>query len=233
MPFFDTQKQEDINMIETAQPQAQAANQPYTQSEAGQNSGAQEEAFLTVRYNKEELPLSREAAAEYAQKGLNYDKINGRLKEVSQKIEEYQDLSALAQEMAQKSGLSEKEALYALAQRISEESEKQAAVNLQLDEFIASHPNTDPLTLPESVINAWKSGVPLCDAYAAYAFAEERQTQARQTNAQNAAASMGGAQGTGAAMPRPLSKELIAQMSPAELDKNHSRIWAFLTGQKE
>lgn len=218
-------------MEETAQPQAQAANQPYIQND--DDNAAQREAFLTVRYNKEELPLSREAAAEYAQKGLNYDKINGRLKEASQKIEEYKDISVLARDMAQKTGVTEKEALYALQRRISEESEKQAAVNSQLDDFIASYPNADPLALPESVINAWKSGIPLCDAYAANAFIEEKRTLTRQTNAQNAAASMGGAQGTGAAAPRPLSKETIAQMSPAELDKNHSRIWAFLTGQKE
>ncbi len=216
-------------MEETAQPQAQTANQPYTQT----GTEEQEEAFLTVRYNKEELPLSREAAAEYAQKGLNYDKINGRLKEVSQKAEEYSDISSLARDMAQKTGVTEKEALVALRQKISEESEKQSAVNTQLEDFIKAYPDTDPLALPNSVIDEWKSGVPLCDAYAAYALAAHRQTQVRQTNALNAAASMGGAQGTGAAAPKPLSKDVIAHMSPAELEKNHSRIWAFLTGQKE
>jgi hypothetical protein len=44
---------------------------------------------------------------------------------------------------------------------------------------------------------------------------------------------MGGAIGMGAAAPRPISEDAIKLMSKAELGRNHSRIWAFLTGQKE
>lgn len=219
-------------MENNAQPQAQTANQPDIQTdvETGSND---KQAFLTVRYNKEELPLSREAATEYAQKGLNYDKISGRLSQLSQKVEDYQHINTLVSEIAQQNGISENDAFLALRQRVSEEGATQASINAQLDEFIAAHPDYDPLSLPESVINEWKSGVSLCDAYAAYEEIKIRQVNARQTNEQNAAASMGGAQGIGAAAPKPLSKEVIAQMSHSELENNHGRIWAFLTGQKE
>ena len=36
-------------------------------------------AFLKVKYNKDVLELDEEKAREYAQKGLNYDKVKGEL----------------------------------------------------------------------------------------------------------------------------------------------------------
>ena len=221
-------------MLETTQPQVEeTAHQPDTQIGTEQSEDAQAEAFLTVRYNKEALPLTREAAAEFAQKGLNYDKLNGRLAQASQKLEAYEGIEKLAREIAEHNGVSESEALEALVQRIGSEQQTQAAVNAQLDAFVQAYPDIDPCALPEAVLGAWKSGTPLCDAYAAYTHAAQSQAQARQTNAHNAAASMGGARGTGAAAPKPLSAESIAQMTPVELEKNHSRIWAYLTGQKQ
>lgn len=220
-------------MQNTAQPQAsETANQPDTQIGTEHSKDAQT-AFLTVRYNKEALPLTREAAAEYAQKGLNYDKLSGRLDDASKKLEAYAGIDKLAQQMAEQNGVNESEALDALARRIGEEKDKQAAVNAQLDAFVEAYPDIDLGALPDAVIGAWKDGTPLCDAYAAYTHDTKKQEQARQTNAHNAAASMGGARGTGMAAPRPLSDETIKQMTPTELEKNHSRIWAYLTGHKE
>ncbi len=163
-------------MLDTAQTEAQeTANQPYMQDNAAQTEkDAQPEAFLTVRYNKEELPLTREAAAQFAQKGLNYDKISGRLSETAQKLEAYEDLGELARELAVQSGSDEKEALAALKQRIGDERDKQAAVNAQLDAFVVQYPGVDPLLLPETVLDAWKSGVPLIQAYASHAIAAEK-----------------------------------------------------------
>jgi hypothetical protein len=43
---------------------------------------------------------------------------------------------------------------------------------------------------------------------------------------------MGGAGSMGAATPQPITDEAIQAMSPAELDRNHGRIWAYLTGKK-
>ncbi len=225
-------------MDETALPQAEAmpANQPDTEMtaapETGEAAEVSEAPFLTVRYNKEERPLTREAAAEYAQKGLNYDKINGRLAEAEQKLTGYGELEAMARAYAQRRGISDAEALKAL--RGSLEGDAQAMVDAQLGAFMKAYPNEDPRQLPEAVMAGWKRGVPLTEAYLSYRAAElEKQLKTRETNARNAAASMGGALGTGDAAQRPLSEDTIARMSSADLERNHSRIWAYLTGKKQ
>lgn len=225
-------------MDETALPQAEAmpANQPDTEMtaapETGEAAEVSEAPFLTVRYNKEERPLTREAAAEYAQKGLNYDKINGRLVEAEQKLTGYGELEALARAFAQRRGISDAEALKAL--RGSLEGDAQAMVDAQLGAFMKAYPGEDPRQLPETVMAGWKRGVPLTEAYLSYRAAElEKQLKTRETNARNAAASMGGALGTGDAAQRPLSEDAIARMSTTDLERNHSRIWAYLTGKKQ
>ncbi len=222
-------------MNEMAQPQAvDTEYQPVRTDggDGGQNSD-QNNAFLTVRYNKEELPLSREAAAEYAQKGLNYDKINGRLEKAQEMLSAYEDIGTAAKDYAQTSGIDEAKVLAALKLALDEDKKKQEAVNAQLTAFLHIHPDIDPRTLPNAVVDAWKGGTPLLDAYDRMRIKEQQLELARQTNAQNSTASMGGAVGIGAAAPRPISDVSIKMMSPAELEKNHSRIWAFLTGQNE
>lgn len=54
-------------------PTEQPAEQPWT---------------LPVQYNKEQRELTREQAVEYAQKGMNYDKVYGRLSEVERERDE-------------------------------------------------------------------------------------------------------------------------------------------------
>lgn len=215
-------------MFDMAQPEAvDTANQP---KEA---SAEQESAFLTVRYNKEQMPLSREAAAEYAQKGLNYDKVSGRLEKANELLTAYEDIAAAAKDLAHNNGLSESDALTAIKQRLNDEQKKQAAINRQLDTFLQSYPDIDARALPASVVEAWRTGTPLLEAYNSMREHEQQLEMARQTNVQNTALSMGGAVGSGAASPRPITEDGIKMMSSAELESNHSRIWAFLTGQKE
>lgn len=224
-------------MFDMAQPQAvDTANQPNTAAESGTQIDAQEQedaAFLTVRYNKEELPLSREAAAEFAQKGLNYDKLSGKLEKAQELLTTYEDIGAAARDYAAQNGISEAEALTAIKQRMEQEQQKQLTVNAQLDEFLSAHPDVDPRALPEAVMSAWKNGTPLISPYEQMLQRELLREHARETNARNTAASMGGAIGMGAAAPRPVTEDAIKMMSAAELNRNHSRIWAFLTGQKE
>lgn len=224
---------------ETALPQAEAmpASQPETVTEAvpqtmGNAAEGTEAPFLTVKYNKEERPLTREAAAEYAQKGLNYDKVSGRLTEAEKKLTGYGELEALAKGYAQRRGLPDAEALSAL--KGSLEGDAQAVVNAQLTAFMKAYPGEDPHGLPLTVMDEWRRGVPLKEAYLSHKAAQlERRMQAHQTNARNAAASMGGAAGSGDAVQKPLSEDAIARMTPAELERNHSRIWAYLTGKRQ
>jgi len=225
-------------MFDMAQPQAvDTANQPTTvcdgETTGTQNSAQENAAFLTVRYNKEALPLSREAAAEFAQKGLNYDKLSGRLEKAQEMLAAYEEIGAAAKEYANDNGMSDAEALVAIKQRLNDEKQKQIFVNAQLTEFLNAYPDVDPGALPESVIYAWKNGTPLITAYEQMKEKAHMREHARQTNVRNTQASMGGAIGMGAAAPRPMTEDSIKMMSSKELEKNHSRIWAFLTGQKE
>jgi hypothetical protein len=241
-------------MDEMTQPQvSQEANQPENTGSpetgekaqpnaAGKGEQARNEAgepFLTVRYNKQEKPLSREEAAVYAQKGMNYDKVSEKLKAADSTLKTMGELKTLAAEYAAKKGISEAEAPGAIRSAL-DGTDMQAVVNAQLDAFLAAHPDIDPRKLPDAVLAEWKRGVPLKEAYYAHlvkalsakAQAMERDARARAANESNAAASMGGAGSMGAPHPQAITDEAILAMSPAELEKNHARIWAYLTGQK-
>ena len=230
-------------MDEMAQPQAvETANQPGMEGNGGgvgaaESTGAAERAgeaspFLTVRYNKEDKPLSREEAATYAQKGMNYDKLSERLRAADEQLKTMSGVKTLAQQYAARRGVSEAEAVSALSARLSGK-DGQAVVDAQLEAFEEAHPDVDPRELPQDVIAAWKRGVPLLEAYGMQQTRQTlRQARAQAANERNAAASMGGAGSMGAAHPQLLSDETIQSMSPAELDKNHARIWAYLTGKK-
>jgi hypothetical protein len=228
----------EIIMFDTAQPQAgEPANQPVIEAAATEADGkeggslydsvgsggdvAPDEPFMTVRYNKEERPLSKEEAVAYAQKGMNYDKLQGRMKEMAGKLSEYEQGSRPADEAG------------------NGEEEKQAIVDAQLESFMRRNPRVDPRELPASVLDAWKRGVPLSEAYLEH---ESEQLAARikdmekaeaqaEANRANAEASMGSAASSGATRGRQISEEAIRGMTAEELDRNHERIWAYLTNR--
>jgi hypothetical protein len=232
----------EINMFETAQPQAGTANQPEVieilktsvqdtyeggsedRQDGSSGNGSPEEkvldeSFMTVRYNKEDKPLSKEEAVVYAQKGMNYDKLSERLKELSARLNGY-----------------EKGSQTSLA--ADSEEAKQALIDYQLEDFIRENPGEDPGKLPESVVGEWKKGVPLKEAFLKYEtqeLSEKLQEMMEgavksEVNRKNEAASMGQAS-EGAARTRAINEESIKGMTSEELDRNHERIWAYLTGR--
>lgn len=233
--FYTLKPKGDKNMFDTAQPQAAGtANQPEEiaavpeSGESGspengsflENDTANEEPFMTVRYNKEDKPLTKEEAIVYAQKGMNYDKLQERLKETAAKLSEYE-----------KTG-------YRQSGGDTEEA-KQPLIDAQLDSFMRGNPGVDPRKLPESVLSAWKRGIPLNEAYLAHQAQElafkirqmEREAAQAEANRKNGAASMGSVASSGSTRGKALSEDSIRNMTPAELEKNHERIWAYLTGK--
>ena len=210
-------------MEETAQPQAAPeANQPGEAAEAAVETSMINEnmkPFLTVKYNKQEKNLSQDEARQFAQKGMNYDKISDRLKQTNQRLMEYEKTNSAK----------------------AEGSKRQEDVNRQLSEFIAKNPGLDPRSLPEEIIGAWKNGVPLGEAAAKYqAENYRRQTQELKRkieqlkiNESNSSASMGRAHSNGSTQQKPLTVEAIKKMNRQEVEKNHDRIWEFLTGVKK
>jgi len=222
-------------MFETAQPKAGAANQPEkiespesrgafpgekAPASATQTGGEErreekdgpelfpgEEPFLTVRYNKQDRHLSKEEAAGYAQKGLNYDKLESRYRRLCEK---------LGESAADPDGEAERE-----------------AVGSQLEEFLRRNPGAQ---IPDEVAAEWKRGVPLAEAYLRHRtkelsarIAELERAAAEESNRRNEEASMGRAS-EGASNKAPLCDERIRSMTPEELDSDHERIWSYLTG---
>ena len=69
--FESTDEGEDTQAVETPKAEPEAK-----EPEANDDDVAD---FMTVRYNKADKKLSRKEAVEYAQKGMNYDKVYGEL----------------------------------------------------------------------------------------------------------------------------------------------------------
>ncbi|MDD5018225.1 MAG: hypothetical protein PHO15_09025 [Eubacteriales bacterium] len=241
-------------MFDNAQPQAdEPANQPEYETAADGGgvtedfgSGGDGVPFLTVRYNKEDKPLSKEAAVAYAQKGMNYDKLSRRLKEAGEKLGAYEnnDLFKAAKAYAGKNGKSVDEVMAQMRTSVDMGNGggegKQARINGQLGVFMRRNPGVDPRCLPRAVMEQWRRGVPLSEAYLNNKANElsqktrslEKQLAQEKANQKNTAASMGKAMSSGPTHFKPLTEEAIASMTPQELEKNHNRIWAMLTGTK-
>lgn len=212
-------------MLETTQPQVDdSANQPDIVDgfeEGGNESAVQDENFMTIRYNKENLPLSKDAATTYAQKGMNYDKLSAKLEKANAKLSEYDEILKQGDDLDMNSA-------------------KQEIVDGQLGDFIQRNPGVDPRRLPKSVLNNWSKGVSLNEAFLSYQTGEyrvqanrmAREIEQRDINAKNAEASMGKPQSKGSAQQQELSDAVIKNMSSAELERNHKRIWTYLTGSK-
>lgn len=77
--FFDDITDEEINDLPVEDETEANGTQVEEQS--------QTDDFLNIRYNKEDVSLNRDQAIEYAQKGMNYDKLNERFTGLNSKIE--------------------------------------------------------------------------------------------------------------------------------------------------
>jgi len=236
-----------------------------------------------LQFNRETIEVDHEKVVEYAQKGMNYDKLQERLKGIESELETLRKpLEPVAQKLGKKPN--EVTELFAKQWQIAEDAKLARAQNKPVQDVTAlreereareaaeakareletaeqtrqrhlqetgdfqkEFPNVDILTLPDEVKNDWlNNGKPLKEAYRIHAFAElqaenkriqerikemEAQEKAAAINAENAATAPGKL-GEGATAEQPLTDKAIEEMSPAELDKNHKRIWAYLTGAK-
>lgn len=85
----------------------------------------QEEDYIPVKYNKEEMKISRDEAPTYIQKGLNYDKVNQKASEYEQHL----------QRVAQITGYQSIDELIQAAQQAEEQQRvQQEAQRLGMDE---------------------------------------------------------------------------------------------------
>ena len=90
MSEITTQPQVGSEILVDAQPQAEPVKEPATPAvtETEQQPTERTNPFeLEVKYNKESRKLSKDEAVEFAQKGMNYDKLQTRLEEIKSELE--------------------------------------------------------------------------------------------------------------------------------------------------
>lgn len=280
---------EENQSIPAAEEQAYQPNDEQVQESVQEQ--VQEEPFITVKYDKEERPLTREEAITAAQKGLNYDRelqrrseIEAKAKGLEDKLQSVQNQYGVFDKIAKHRGVpvdsiikAAEESFYrsidaeaakdpmklareareyrekimdiepkleTYEQREAEAKKKQeedAVRGAEVAGFREKYPGVN-LTddQAEKISEWWGKGMPLTEAYELYQsieneraaiMDEKKKLGVEAKNAENAAASTGavaqdvGEQGS-------LTEEAISKMSPRELKKNHSKVWAFLTGQK-
>jgi hypothetical protein len=117
---------------------------------------------------------------------------------------------------------------------IEDETKKQREARLAKEEaeFRALYPEVKGEEIPDEVLREWNEGTPLKTAYKAYESDTlkarlkqlEEQAKINATNEDNAASSMGSAQGTGANTPKTFTREQIAKMSLEEYNANRDEI---------
>lgn len=109
-----------------------SSNDDTTQEEVQEEVSNQP--FLNIRYNKEDIGLSQEEAINYAQKGMNYDKLNER----------YSSLNSNLERLAQANGLSVDDYLTRL-----EDVQTNFEVGQELEALKEQYPDTNEEALKE------------------------------------------------------------------------------------
>ncbi|BFH70601.1 hypothetical protein J27TS7_58700 [Paenibacillus dendritiformis] len=109
----------------------------------------QERKGITVKHNKEEVFIDEEKIPEYARKGLNYDKIEGRAKQYEQALDriakqqgfkDHADLVANLDRIEQQAIQRQQEQFDTLKQQIREDAENAGLDPELVDQYLENHP---------------------------------------------------------------------------------------------
>lgn len=138
----DLNDESDVEDSEEAEEKTEEAEE--SDKEDSDPSDSKEEQdqpdFLKIKYNKEEISLSKKQAIEAAQKGLNYDK-------VYEGYQSYQSASPLIQEinrLAEVNGMTPEEFMLNLS-----ETQSQIEINKEIEALREQYPNSDESLLEE------------------------------------------------------------------------------------
>lgn len=93
--FFDDFTDSDTATTPSANETSQETTQETTQEATPTTEEVDNQPFLTIRYDKEDVPLTREEAISFAQKGKNYDRL----------YERYDQLNGELSRLAQMNGM--------------------------------------------------------------------------------------------------------------------------------
>lgn len=127
--YFDDLTDDDLtSLTEEEQPVESNEGEVIEETEQAEQEQLQDVPFLNIRYNKEDVALNQEQAIEYAQKGMNYDKLNDRLSYLQSRLDNN----------ARTNGLTIDEYLDRL-----DEAESQFRVNNELEALKEQYPDTN------------------------------------------------------------------------------------------
>jgi hypothetical protein len=161
------------------------------QQEQTEPSSPQESNYFTVKYNKEERQVSYDEAPDYIQKGLNYDKVQGKVSEYEQQLNRVAQLSGYnthdellsalddieqQQQRAQyeEAGIDpdimnqfiEKHPDIQYARELKQKEEETQKFNSEANELFAEFPDLKPEQIPSEVWQLKESkGLSLLDSY--------------------------------------------------------------------
>jgi hypothetical protein len=184
--------------MEETEVQETQTEESTNQNESTETEGMtqeQQDAFLEIKYNKEQIKLDKERAAELAQKGMNYDKAVERAKQealdtyiaeqgytwngkpITTKAEYDQALKE--QELTEKyksqdlpdeviQELVENKKFRDQYEQDRKQSEERAKVESDFQAFLDTFSDTDPKDIPQSVWDEVDKGKSLVDAYTRY-----------------------------------------------------------------
>ena len=148
--------------------QSSSNESDYFETDTGDEKKPEQD-FLTIRYNGSEVKLKKDEAIIAAQKGLNYEKLEGKLE--ANRLAQ-QDLEML-DSYAQANGVTRAEVLQNLiagnmpAQALTPANHRQVMEDKKdFMELISEYPNIT--ALPQEVIAMLKQGTKPVDAYRTY-----------------------------------------------------------------
>lgn len=133
MEKMDTSTQPEVDVAQTAQPEAESqADVQGTQTEV---ENTENQPKFKVKYNKEEKELSFDEAREYAEKGMNYDKVLSQRDEYQTKIDQYENSKSnkLLKAMAADRGMTVEQ--YVDAMEISRLNKKAQEQGITVDQL--------------------------------------------------------------------------------------------------
>lgn len=187
------------------QSQEEVQEQTEVQTEEQQEMTQEEQqAFLKVKYNKEEIALDEEKAREFAQKGMNYDKVQERLQQLESDPrlsfvenmaqqygmtpEQYIEAVQQEQEKARLDELVQKNIPEDIAKEVLEsrkfreqyqtekqQQEEQVRTQADYNAFLGKYPDINPKDIPQSVWDEVNQGESLVNAYTKYYFTNENE----------------------------------------------------------
>lgn len=135
--LFDEETEEE----EAAEETEDTESKPGEESEEETAEEEDNEPFMTIRYNKADKGLTKEEAVVLAQKGLNYDHVNGA----------YNDLLGKVEHLAKMNEMTVQEYLQSM-----EEMQMNYAVARELDALKEQYPDTGEEILQEVAMNRVK-----------------------------------------------------------------------------